>query len=128
MACELSSCTCGPHPTQHLCVLASPASAAYAVAPFFSLQTQPAVHLSAAQHSCAHIPCVQGCVIRRIQIIRRIVFNAYSTVLNKAQIKQLQKLPIFGLYRQSSPKKRPFSELAVLLHNISITYSLLEKN
>jgi hypothetical protein len=39
----------------------------------------------------------QGCVIRRIRIMRRIVFNAYFTVLNKSgRIIRLQNLPFLA--------------------------------
>ena len=65
----------------------------------------------------------QGCVVRRIRIIRRIVFNAYFTILNKSGcIIRLQKLPNFGLFRRFPPHKRPFSELPMLLHNILMIY------
>jgi hypothetical protein len=41
---------------------------------------------------------LQGWVVRRICIIRRMVFNAYFTVLNKlGRIIRLQNLPFFAI-------------------------------
>jgi len=37
-------------------------------------------------------------------------------------------LLFLGLFRQSSPRQRPFFELPVLLYNILITLNILEKN
>jgi hypothetical protein len=41
---------------------------------------------------------------------------------------QSLNLPIFGLFRQFPPHKRPFSELSMLSYNILITCNILEKN
>jgi hypothetical protein len=47
----------------------------------------------------------QGCVKWRIEILRRIVFNAYLSVLNKSGcIIRLQNLRIFGLLGSFRPK------------------------
>ena len=82
----------------------------------------------------AHVPSysvMQGCVIRRIRIIRHIVFNAYFTVLNKSgriiRLQNLPFLPFFGLFRQFPPQQRPFSELLMLLYSILIAYNILDK-
>jgi len=72
------------------------------------------------------------CVIRRILIIRRIVFNAYFTVLNKSghilRLRNMAKFAEFWLFRQFPPRKRPFSELPMLFYKIIIPYNILEKN
>jgi hypothetical protein len=55
---------------------------------------------------------LQGWVIRRIRIIRRIVFNVYFTVLNKLgriiRSQNLPFLPVFGLSRQFPPPTTVF--------------------
>ena len=76
----------------------------------------------------------QGCVTRRIRIIRRIVINAYFTVLNKSgHIIRLQNmpfcrfLPFWGLFRQFPPHQRLLSQLPMLLYNVLITHNILER-
>jgi len=74
---------------------------------------------------CVYAHRNQGYVIRRICIIRRIVFNAYFTVLNKLgrsiRLQNLPFLPFWGLFRQFPPQQRPFSELSMLLRYILLT-------
>ena len=63
-----------------------------------------------------------------LSIVRRIVLNAYFTVLNKSgrtiglqNLPYLPYLPVIGLLRLTPPQIRPFSELPMLLYNILIT-------
>jgi len=74
----------------------------------------------------------QGWVVRRIRKIRRMVFKACFTILNKLdRIIRLQSLPffaVFGLFRQFPPQQRSFIELPVLIYNILMTHNILEKN
>ena len=66
-------------------------------------------------------------VIRRIRTIRRMVFNAYFTVLNKlGRYIRLQHLPFLAFLGNFRPNNG-FS-VSLLLYNISITYNILENN
>ena len=75
---------------------------------------------------------IMGCVIWRIRIIRRIVFNAFLPYWTNWAIlygcKDCRFMPIFGIFGLFPPQKRPFSELSILLHDIVIVYTILEKN